>query len=320
MSNFIRLSFCFFFFHIPAIYSQNVPFKNELGFQSDNDAYLAVKQDRYYTNGLFITFRHAINQSKPDKRVNKKIWEAELGQRIYNPKSGNVTKINDTDRPFAAYLYGGAGFNWLYNSEHSLRLSLQTGVMGPGALGEEVQEMLHKFVGFYNIAGWENQLHNEFAVNASLAYNYFLQRNKAANTDVSLTSYLNAGNTFAGAGLGVLFRTGRINEFYNSVSNNSVISNNASSAPLHNREFFFFLRPTLHFVAYDATIEGGMFTEDKGPITFNQKPVVFSQELGVNHTSNRWTLNFSLTFKSKEVQSAAKAHQFGTASIYYRFK
>lgn len=32
-------------------------YKNEFGFKSDNDAYLWVGQDRYYTNGLFVYFR-----------------------------------------------------------------------------------------------------------------------------------------------------------------------------------------------------------------------------------------------------------------------
>ncbi|RZK73710.1 MAG: lipid A deacylase LpxR family protein, partial [Pedobacter sp.] len=32
-------------------------YKNEFGFKSDNDSYLAQGSDRYYTNGLFINFR-----------------------------------------------------------------------------------------------------------------------------------------------------------------------------------------------------------------------------------------------------------------------
>ena len=38
-------------------FAQQKTYKSELGFNSENDAYLATGQDRYYTNGLFINFR-----------------------------------------------------------------------------------------------------------------------------------------------------------------------------------------------------------------------------------------------------------------------
>ncbi|HEY0668484.1 MAG TPA: lipid A deacylase LpxR family protein [Sphingobacteriaceae bacterium] len=298
-------------------YAQST-FKNEFGFQTENDAYLGTKQDKYYTNGLTVTFRHATDQSKLKKKLNKKIWELEFGHKMYTPYTAHITSISKVDRPFAAYLYFGGGLNWLYHSENSLKLTIQGGTIGPAALGEEVQVMLHDFIGFYPIAGWEYQLNNAPGINTTLSYNHFLHRNKLNNTDFTLTSYINAGNTFAGAGVGVLFRTGNLNQFYNSVSTNSVITNNSSSAPLHDRELFFFVKPSLNLVAYDATIQGGMFAEDKGPVTYDVKPVVFSQELGVNYAKNRWTVNFALTFKSKELKSSAKPDQYGSIGIYYR--
>lgn len=303
---------------ISEAYSQD-SFKNEFGFQSDNDAYLGFGQDRYYTNGLFITFRHAANQSKPGKSVNKKIWEAEFGHKMYNPITGSITNINNVDRPFAAYLYFGGAVNWLFNSEHSLKLSVQAGTIGPAAKGKEVQEGLHKLVGFYPIKGWEYQVNNEAGINTHLAYDHFLHRNKSNNTDFTLSSYINTGNTFAGAGAGIVMRTGTINPLFNSVSTNSRLSNNPTSPGSADKELFLFIKPSVHLVAYDATVRGGMFVKDKGPVTFDTKPVVFSQEVGVNYASNRWTLNFGVTFKSKEVKSPAKAHQYGSVAIFYRF-
>jgi hypothetical protein len=72
-------------------------------------------------------------------------------------------------------------------------------------------------------------------------------------------------------------------------------------------------------VAYDATVEGGLFREDKGPVTFDVKPLVFSQQIGGMYSKNRWTIDFSLVFKSTEIKSQAKAHQYGSAALYYRF-
>jgi len=307
------------FFASATGFAQNKTYKNEFGFRSDNDSFLGIGQDRYYTNGLFISFRHATDQSKLSEKMSKKIWEIEAGHMIFNPFTGQVTDIRNIDRPFAAYLYAGGAMNWMFRSENSLRASLQVGTIGPAAYGEEVQATLHDLIGFYEIRGWEYQVKNETGINAALAYNHFLGRNKTGNVDLSGTSEIKLGNTFAGASAGVMFRAGSLNNYNNSVTTNSRIANNAGMMENEGREFFFFMNPQLHFVAYNATVQGGMFREDKGPVTYNVKPLVFSQEMGANYGTDRWTFQFAITLLSKEIQSRAKAQQFGTAKIYYRF-
>src|SRR5690606_27431693 len=114
---------------------------------------------------------------------------------------------------------------------------------------------------------------------------------KQPDNDFSLQSYLNMGNTFSGAGAGILFRAGQMNKFFSSVSNNSRISNSAKDT-IPAKEFFFFTKPMLNYVAYDATVEGGLFTDNKGPVTYNTKHFQYSQEFGVNYAVKRWKLNF----------------------------
>ncbi|WP_411274390.1 lipid A deacylase LpxR family protein [Daejeonella sp.] len=318
----MRLSkfFLFLLVLIPNIsLAQQAEFKNEFGFRTDNDAYLAYGQDRYYTNGLFIYYRRAIDQSKLNKRFNKIIWEAEAGQRMYNPQSGNISDISFVDRPFAAYLYAGGGVNLLFNSENSLKISLQAGTVGPDAKGKETQELLHSIVGFYEIKGWESQVNDEFAINTTIAYKNILFRSASDRLDVGLDLYLNLGNTYAGAGAGLMFRTGNINPLFNSAITESRVSNNSKSKDLIEREIFFYAKPLLQYIAYDATIQGGLFRDDKGPVVFDAKPLVFSQQAGFIYAKKRWTADFSLIFKSREVKSLAKPHQYGSAALYYRF-
>ena len=50
-------------------------FKNEFGFKTENDAYLATLNDRYYTNGLFIYFRRALNPNNLSENVEKKTYQ-----------------------------------------------------------------------------------------------------------------------------------------------------------------------------------------------------------------------------------------------------
>ena len=150
--------------------AQTNPYRSEFGFRSENDSYLAAGKDRYYTNGLSLNFRTALDQSKlRNKKLNKMILEFEAGQKIFNPQSGSILNIVYVDRPFAGYLYAGAALNLLYNSENNLKLSVQTGTIGPSALAKEAQELMHNSFGFYQISGWQWQVNNELA-RASLIY------------------------------------------------------------------------------------------------------------------------------------------------------
>ncbi|MBC8053269.1 MAG: lipid A deacylase LpxR family protein [Sphingobacteriaceae bacterium] len=297
-------------------FGQAPNYKSEFGFRSDNDSFLAYGQDQYYTNGLFISYRHALKQENLHSKIAKKIWEIEAGQYLFNPFTGKIVNQSLVDRPFAAYLYAGGKFTWFLKTEQIIDISLNAGTIGPDAQGEEVQKGLHDVIGFYPIMGWEYQVNNEVGVNTSLKYSDLIAR--TGGNDLSLNTYLNLGNTFTGAGIGILYRTGQINDFLSSVSNNSRISNSINDS-IPRKELFFFTRPMLNFVGYDATIQGGLFTNNKGPVTFDPKRFQYSHEIGVNYAVNRWTLNFSVLFKSRDVKTQRKPHQYGSVMMYYRF-
>jgi lipid A 3-O-deacylase len=314
----LKLSFFFAVLFLTGLTSFAQTFKNEFGFKSDNDAYLFYGQDRYYTNGLFIYFRHATDQQKLGEKLEKVTYEISAGQKMYNPISGYVPDPTKQDRPFAGYLYAGGNVNLFYKNEHILKAGLEVGTVGPDALGEDAQKLLHDIVGFYTIDGWQYQIKNELAVNLSAQYTQLLHRSAKNDLDFSLEGYANAGTTFSGAGVGILFRAGDINQLFNSAYTNSAISNNAKTDKLVKRELFFYAKPQLNVVAYDATIQGSMFNDDS-PVTFKTKPLVFAQQLGFNYSTPRFTFDFGVLFKSKEIKSTAKAHQYGSISMLYRF-
>ncbi len=294
-------------------------FKNEFGFKSDNDAYLFYGQDRYYTNGLFINFRHAIDQEKLSDKLEKLTYEISAGQKMFNPITGDLPQANKQDRPFAGYLYAGGIINLFYKKENIVKIGLEIGTIGPDSFGEDGQKFLHRVVGFYEINGWEYQIKNDKAINLNAQYTKLLGRSETNKTDFSLETYANVGTTFNGAGIGILFRSGNINQLFNSSYYNALISNNSKTKNLVGNEFFFYAKPQLNYIVYDATLQGSIFNNDS-PVTFDPKPLVFVQQLGFNYSTPRFTFDFSLFFKTKEVKSTAKAHQYGSISMYYRFK
>ncbi|MBC7655108.1 MAG: lipid A deacylase LpxR family protein [Oligoflexus sp.] len=300
--------------------SQTKLYQNELGFKSENDSYLGTGQDRYYTNGLFITFKRASKTKNytDSLKFTKKIWSATIGQYMYNAQSGQISNIKFVDRPFAAYLYGGFALQYLNDKEHIKRFELQVGTIGPSALGYEGQEFIHKTFGFYDIKGWEYQVKNEVGFNAKADLLYLIHRSKNKKIDFSLPVEARLGNTFTSLNAGVLFRTGNLNPLYHSVATQSNVSN-FREAGVAEKEFYFFLKPQIQLIAYDATITGGLFRENKGPVTFKTNPLVVSQELGLAYAKKRWTVDFSVIFKTKEESSMVFSHQYGSFDLYYRF-
>jgi len=292
-------------------------FKNEFGFKTENDAYLATLNDRYYTNGLFIYFRRAIDPAKFSDKIEKKTYEISVGQKMYTPYWGQVAKKEDQDRPFAGYLYASGAYSVFFKKESVLKTSVEIGTVGPNSLAQDAQRFLHKTVGFYTPDGWDYQIKNELAINLAAQYSKLLVRSNDQIVDLSGQGYANLGTTFSGLGASVLFRAGRLNQLFNSAYHNAVIGNAKTSA-LNKSEFFFYAKPQLNIVAYDATIQGSLFNDDS-PVTFGTKPIVFEQQFGVNYSSKRFTADFNIIFKTKEVESIAKAQNYGGLSLYYRF-
>jgi hypothetical protein len=292
---------------------------HEFAIQTDNDSYLGQGSDRYYTNGIFFYYRKAL---KADNDLQNKVLGFEIGQKMYNPQSGYVPNADFIDRPFAAYSYIGSTLNLLYKNESNLKLSAQIGLVGPAAGGEPIQKLIHNTFGFYHLNGWQYQITNDVQLNLGAEYNKLLAR--ASWVDLSLTSYANLGNGFTGAGVGPLLRLGNFNQLFNSVSTQSTVSAQDQPGLLHAHEIFFYYKPQVNGVLYDATIQGSLFNKNHDPnsqeVTLNKKPVIFSNQLGVAFTTSRFMFDIAAIFHTKDVEEMLRSHQWASITGAYRFK
>lgn len=298
---------------------------SEIGFESDDDSYLAQGSDRYYTAGTFIYYRHALNVDS-NKRLQNKILEFALGQKLYTPHSGSITYYGQPDnpqyidRPFAGYLYIGSSLNLLYKNESNLKLTAQAGVVGSDAIGKQTQSFIHDAFGLYHPSGWEYQIDNDWELNLSAEYNRLLGRWSWA--DVTLTSYADVGNGFTGAGIGPMLRLGDFNQLFNSESTQSTAILSRGFKPLNKRELFFYYKPQFNVVIYDATVQGSLFNSPgSNSMEVTEKPehIVVSNEFGLGYSGSRIVLNAAVIFHTKDVVEMAQAHQWGAITLLYRF-
>lgn len=314
----VDIFFIILAFVMSSLKASSQEFTKEIGIISDNDAYLWYGQDRYYTNGIFVYYREAVNQEKLNNKLEKLTYELALGQKMFTPGSGYGPDPKSHNRPFAGYLYGKFQVNLFTPKEAIWKIGLSAGTAGPHALAKESQSLAHKTIGLYEVSGWDYQIKSEPTINFNFHYAKLLHRSRNKSVDLSTETYANVGTFFNGAGLSVALRLGHINQLFNSSYYNASISKNAKKHRLQANEFYFYLTPQLHYVIYDATIQGSIFAK-KSPVTFAIRPLVFEQKVGINYSTTRFSMDYSLTFRTKEIKSSATSHQYGTISLYYHF-
>ncbi|MBE9604696.1 lipid A deacylase LpxR family protein [Acetobacteraceae bacterium H6797] len=127
--------------------------------------------DRYYTNGLQLSWRSPSDDlPSPLAWLNQRLdfiqgpgtlrWGLALGHSIFTPQDTQRRNPDPTDRPYAGLLYGAASISRETATTLSV-LELQLGMVGPSALGEQVQNNWHRFIGVDTAKGWDYQIKDE---------------------------------------------------------------------------------------------------------------------------------------------------------------
>lgn len=86
-----------------------------------------------------------------------------IGHAMYTPVDFTRSDLIVDDRPYAGWLYLGAAYNARIG-DHLRTTELNLGIVGPSAMAEQAQDMIHHLRGFPRFSGWDNQLRDELGV------------------------------------------------------------------------------------------------------------------------------------------------------------
>ncbi|WP_353127977.1 lipid A deacylase LpxR family protein [Parapedobacter pyrenivorans] len=295
--------------------AQHIP-RAEFNFRNDNDLYLFNKQDQYYTNGIFFNLRRAVDTARLATDETNRLWGITLGQKMYNAYTASIRYIEEVDRPITAYLFVAANVDRYFANETFLFLTAEAGTIGQRALGRQFQESVHKVFRLYDITGWEYQLENAFGIDVSARYGGLLYRNTPRWFDISGDAKVTLGLNHTGLSMTSTLRFGRINAIGQSAYTSSRLQARGKSV---GRELFFYYSPQLNFVAYDATLQGGLFLRNKGPVTYTPARWVWYNQVGMMYAKNALSLHLQYIFYTKEVPGMFFRHRYGSVGMGYRF-
>ena len=109
----------------------------------------------------------------PGYQVERGRFTVATGQLMFTPIEIHTTALQPGDRPYAAWIYVAPAIQRRGQTPsgnavlEELRLDL--GWMGPGALGGEAQNFIHRNFAIGLAEGWDHQLHNEPTGDLTLA-------------------------------------------------------------------------------------------------------------------------------------------------------
>jgi hypothetical protein len=141
--------------------------------QVENDAVSTLKgtSDQYYTSGLRLGWTSGADAIGAVAALGHDIWgdgttrvSLDITQSLFTPRDTQIDPPNPLDRPYAGELLATVGL--IHDSANTRDVvALSLGVVGPSALGEEVQNGFHSIIGDTSNRGWHYQVQDQPAVN-----------------------------------------------------------------------------------------------------------------------------------------------------------
>lgn len=306
---------------------------------TENDKYFAGT-DQHYTNGLKLSALSTDLRSFTDDSVPAPVrglsrllgglisddlpykLGLSLGQNIYTPKDTETSAYQPDDRPYAAWLYLGVAFQVYHppaTADAAARLDVfevTLGVVGPAALGREVQNGFHDLIDVDHANGWANQIHDEPGVNLVYERKYRWATADARTgwgADFIPHAGASLGNIFTYANAGFEVRAGYAlpADFGSNLIRPSGDSNALKRAPFN---LFLFAATDGRAVARDITLDGNTFRDSP---SIGKKTFVADFYAGLGIGTTHWQLTYAQNYRTIEFDGQDKRSVFGSISLSF---
>lgn len=300
-------------------------------FKLDND--LFGGSDRYYTAGWQFSWRAPdyappaaarllTDHALPLLPAGLPRWGLALGQQIYTPADTQRRIADPSDRPYAAWLYGAITVSAATATTYGA-FELQLGVVGPSALGEQVQNNLHDFLNIDRALGWDAQLKDEFGANLVWTRLWRINRSLHPGRADSLeygfvpAVTVSLGNVDTYASGGLMARIGRnLDADFGPPRLRPSLAGSGYFYPDGRWGWYLFAGAEGRAVARDISLDGNTWRD--GP-SVDRKPLVADFTLGAALVMPWGRLTYTHVFRTTEFEGQGESFQFGSLSASLRF-
>ena len=283
--------------------------------------------DRDYTNGLRVGYVSP-EGALPDalQSLGHTLWGSgqqrlgfDISQQFYTPldnTSGNPPK---GDHPFAATLMVTSSL--IQESRSSLaRLTLGLGLVGPDALGEDVQNGFHDLIGQHQTKGWDTQLHDEPLLEITSERTWRLPMGKlgALETDALPNLTAGIGNLRDYAAPGVTVRLGQgLDADYGVARIRPGMTGTDVYHNVRPLAWYVFAGLDGQIVGHDLTVEGNTWRDSRGATLI---PWQAEFQAGVAIIFHGVRVSYTQVAQTQEYKhQKGGLHQLGSFALSARF-
>ncbi len=298
--------------------------------QVENDAVSTQKgtSDQYYTSGLRLGYVTPTTAT-PDflASFGRSIWgdgvqrvSIDLGQSIFTPRNTQINPPDPRDHPYAGYLHVSGALIHDSDTARSV-LGVSLGVIGPSALGREVQNGFHNLIGDTPNRGWSHQLQDEpaFEFLAERTWRIPVTSFRSLEVDAlpsatvglgSVRDYVQAGASIRiGQGLGSDFGAPRIRPG---------LSGSDPYTPTRPFAWYAFAGADAQGVARDEFLDGSAFRSHSPHVT--KKPFVGEFQGGLALMFAGVRVTYTQTWQTESFyRQKAGLFSFGSLAAAVRF-
>jgi hypothetical protein len=304
----------------------------------ENDS-LYFNSDKHYTQGLRLSdlrpalapdsagngpfnFVHEIAPIlfQPDGDQGARRYAFFFGQSVFTPKNLTLKPPDPHDRPYGGWLY--AGVSLLQESDRRMleNLELDVGVVGPMALGKQVQNNWHQLIGKEQAQGWSSQIQNEPGGVLSYERSWRFPLTADPNTGVDVVPQLGAslGNVFTYGEAGAQIRIGRnLQSDYGQVHIRPALSGtDYFTDPTDGKlGYYFFLGAQGRAVGHNIFLDGNTFRQSPH---VSKKALVADLQAGFSvFWGSCLRLDFSVVRRTEEFVGQHTPDEIGTAALAF---
>ncbi len=309
----------------------------------DND--LFGGQDQGYSNGVQLTLvspnladytddpciprlarwinRH-LDALQPPQGYEQRNMIATFAQGIFTPTDYRRRDLIRDDRPYAGALLAGLGYN-ARTGDRLRTTQLQFGIVGPSALGKQVQNAVHRALGDQTFEGWDNQLHDEpvFRIVHERMRRFAPEDAAERRWGWDAVGHYGGsfGNlaTYANAGMEVRFGL-RLPDDFGSTPLRPAGENTAPTKHYNTGDRPFaahlFLTSDVRWVLRDITLDGNTFRSSH---SVDKRPFVAEVGYGVALMRGRWKFAFARYHSTREFEGQKQTPVFGSVTVSRAF-
>jgi hypothetical protein len=310
-------------------------------FQVENDFFAQLTNtDRHYTNGVRLSrvsppgdvpgwlgaMAAVPSNFGPGGEPSSQRWAVSVGHSMFTPDDTDAVALVPDDRPYAAWLYLGFSVHSVYEgAEGAARqdvFSVEAGIVGPSALGEQVQNTYHDLIGVDLSSGWDNQLKDEPGLKLG-----FIRKWRSAHADVSADGRYEAdviphvavtlGNIATDASIGGLVRLGEnLQDDFGPPRIRPGLPGSETFGRTGALDWYVFAGGELRAVARDIFLDGNSWKDSH---SVDREPFVADLQTGFALLFDRFRLSYTHVFVSPEFKQQSQWDQYGALTLSFNF-